>query len=145
MNNTDIALIIAVFVFGGIALRIAHMYGVKQKNYYEIEAIRRLENDVKEIRSQLKEYEIFRHITLLGKEHAWGISNINAMKDEVMHNCVKSSGGSGDIYGYADYSLYLNKEKKEVYYVVGEKVFDFTEIETLIAHNNLFKLPAKRQ
>lgn len=93
MNNTELSLIILVLVVGALLLRKSHLLGVKQKAHYEDEAILSLENDLKEIKEQIDNYAIYRHITWWGKQHGWGKSTYEEMKKEILQNCTKFTGG----------------------------------------------------
>jgi len=129
MNNTELSLFILVLIVGAILLRKAHLHGIKQKSYYENEAIKRLEKDFKEIKEQINNYTIYRHIVWLGKQHGWGKSTCKEMKNEIIQNCTKPTLGSGDVYYLSDYSLNINKKLKKIHYVIGENDYNFDELK----------------
>ena len=146
MSQTEITLLISVFVIGAALLRWAHVHGLKQKSFFENEAILRLGRDLQGIDIEKEGYELFGYIIFWGKEHGWGKTTYQEMKEGVVQNCTKNTGGgNGEIYASTEYSISINKEDKVIYYVIGENAYDFSEIKYLKAHNKSFKLPAKNQ
>lgn len=125
MNPTELTLFILVIIIGAVLLRRAHLLGIKQKKYFENDALERIERDIKEIKSEIDSYSIYRHIPFFGQKNPWGKSTYNEMKKEILQNCTKHTGGGGDVYYLADYSLLI--KNKKIYYVVGKNDYNFNE------------------
>lgn len=80
MNPTELTLFILVIIIGAVLLRRAHLLGIKQKKYFENDALERIERDIKEIKSEIDSYSIYRHIPFFGQKNPWGKSTYNEMK-----------------------------------------------------------------
>jgi len=125
MNIIELILFISVVIVGIALLRWAHILGIEHKTFYENDATKRIELDLRRIHNEIHKYAIYRYSKSPLFQHSWGKSHYDDIKKEILHNCTKYSG-RGVWYAEASYSLGIDDAAKTIYYVIGVNDFDFS-------------------
>jgi hypothetical protein len=126
MNSIEITIFSVVLIVGLYLLSKARAYGKQQKKQYQAEALCRLGEILENV--PVNEYRIYKLGSSLLNQRSVKVSSVREMKQSILFNCIKSTGGNGEIYGPSLFSIEVDAVNKKILYFVGSDVFDFTEL-----------------
>jgi len=127
MNKVSILLSLTVLILGFVALLKIGRYEKNLKNAYEKEAKERINNYLARNNISSDEYKFFHYRPqIFWEKESTTPSNYNELIEMVIGDVTK---GAGDLYLKSCYSIYVDKENKIVYFVIGRNNFDFSKIK----------------